>query len=81
MNSGPVGTHWMVGVDFYTGEEFKHIIHGVFSGIAITDPRYGSLDYDLLWGIWNDSVLGNYNWTMHKFDCDDFTVCLKVEAS
>ena len=84
-NSNSVGAHWMVGVDYYTGAEVERIIHAVYPGVAINfyqaDPKYGSLDYDLLRGIWNDSGLGNYRWTEHKFDCDDFAVCLKAEAS
>ena len=84
-NSDPVGTHWMVGVDYYTGAEVERIIHNVYPGVSIkfyqSDPKYGSLDYDLLHSIWEDSKLDNYHWTQHKFDCDDFAICMKGEVS
>ena len=84
-NSDPIGTHWMVGVDYYTGAEVERIVHGVYAGVAInfyqSDPKYGSLVYDLLHSIWNDSNVGDYQWTQHKFDCDDFAICLKGAVS
>ena len=86
-NSDPIGTHWTVGVDYYTGTEVERIIHGVYPGVVInfyqSDLNYGSLqlDYNLLYDIWDISKLGDYRWTQHKFDCDDFAVCLKGEVS
>ena len=84
-NSGPIGVHWMVGVDYYTQGEVERIIRDVYPGVAInfyqSDGSYGSLDYDLLHGIWNNSGLANYQWKAEKFDCDDFAICMKAEAS
>lgn len=84
-NTNSVGTHWMVGVDYYSGKEVERIIYGVYPDITIkfyqADPKYGSLDYDLLFDIWKDSGLGNYRWKANKFDCDDFAVCLKGEVA
>ena len=84
-NNDSIGTHWMVGVDYYTRTEVSRIIQDVYPGVAInfyqSDENYGSLDYDLLRGIWNDSGLRDYRWTAEKFDCDDFAVCMKAAVS
>ena len=84
-NSDCIGAHWMVGVDYYTGAEIERIIYDVYPGVTIkfyqSDTRYGSLDYDLLHGIWKNSELDNYQIKGQKFDYDDFAVCMKAEAS
>ena len=84
-NSDPIAAHWMVGVDYYTGPEIERIFNRTFPCVPIkfyqSDYHYGSLDYNLLHGIWNDSMLANYQWTAEKFDCDDFAVCMKAEVS
>ena len=84
-NNDSIGTHWMVGVDYYTRTEVSRIIRDVYPDVAIncyqSDENYGSLDYDLLRGIWNDSGLRNYRRTPEKFDYDDFAVCMKAAVS
>ena len=75
----------MVGVDHFTGQEVENVIHGIYPGVAITyyksDPHFGTLDYNLLRGIWDRSGLGSYQWKEHKFDCDDFAVIMKGEVA
>ena len=88
-NNDDVGTHWMVGVDYYTAEEVKDIINSVYGencdvtiNYYLEDAKYRSLDYDDLHDIWKDSKLGDdYKWTNHKFDSNDFAVCMKAEVS
>ena len=47
------------------------------------DSLYGTLDYHLLKTIWDSSTLGDYDYKLHvhKFDCDDFAVCMKDTVS
>ena len=84
-NSDLIATRWMVGVDYYTGPEIERIFTRTFPCVPIkfyqSDHHYGSLDYNLLHGIWNDSTLANYQWKEEKFDYDDFAVCMKAEVS
>ena len=83
-NTNPIGTHWVIGVDHFTFTEVKDIIQAIypnFDNIYMSDANYGSLDYNLLHGIWMDSKLGDYQPIEHKFDCDDFAVCMKGEVS
>ena len=84
-NCDPIAAHWMVGVDCYTVGEIEQICNHAFPDLSInfhqTDHRYGSLDYNLLHGIWNDSKLVNYKGKKEKFDDDDFAVCMKAEVS
>lgn len=42
-NSNPIGSHWMVGVDYYTGPEVERIIHSIYPGVAIN--FYQSMDH------------------------------------
>ena len=84
-NSNAIGTHWMVGVDHYTRADIRRIVTNAFPGTHInffhSDRNYGSLTYEILHGIWNDSGLGNYQGKQQKFDCDDFSVCMKAAVS
>ena len=81
----PIGTHWMMGMDYFTSTEIEDHIRANYPGIVIniymSDPDYGSLDFDLLHGIWFNSHLGSYHPTEHKFDCDDFAAVMKAEVS
>ena len=45
------------------------------------DSLYGTLDYHLLKTIWDSSTLSDYDYKLHKFDCDDFAVCMKDAVS
>ena len=84
-NDNEVGSHWTIGVDYYDKHEVTDIVNRVFPGIYISfyhsDYLYASLDFDTLHGIWDDSGLRNYRYIPSKFDCDDFAVCLKAQAS
>lgn len=84
-NCDPIAAHWMVGVDYYTFKEIEQIFNHAFPKLTIrfhqSEQHYGSLDYNLLYGIWNDSKLANYEGKKEKFDDDDFAVCMKAEVS
>ena len=84
-NCDPLAAHWMVGVDYYTVKEIKQICNHAFPNLSImfhqSEKHYGSLDYNLLYSIWNDSKLANYEEKKEKFDDDDFAVCMKAEVS
>ena len=86
-DTGPVGTHWKVGVDYYTQSQVQDIIHGVYTSATITSylslliGKYGSLDFDLLHDIWRESKLSDYVQTSKKFDNDSFAICLKGEVA
>ena len=45
------------------------------------DSLYVTLEYHLLKTIWDSSTLGDYDYKLHKFDCDDFAVCMKDAVS
>ena len=45
------------------------------------DSLYGILDYHLLKTIWDSSTLGDYDYKLHKFDCNDCAVCMKDAVS
>ena len=45
------------------------------------DSLYGTLDYHLLKAIWDSSTLGDYDYKLYKFDCDDFAVYMKNAVS
>ena len=83
-NTESIGTHWKVGVDYYIDTEVEDIIHEVYPQAVVSiyeEESYGTLDYDLLHGIWKDSKVGDYKWSHHKFGFDDFAVCLKAAVS
>ena len=78
-------THWEVGISYHTGEEVESIIHAAYPNVPIINNKegtnYGSLDYDGLHSIWNDSQLANYQLAEEKFGDADFAVCLKAHVA
>lgn len=80
-----IGTHWMVGVDWYTAREVQDILQNKYPGVQIKfypgDRKYVQMEYSTLKSIWDSSGLKNYNYTVAKFDCDDFAVCYKAAVS
>jgi len=80
-----VGSHWKVGVDYFTNHEVSKIIEDTYPSLTINmfkgDSLYGTLDFNLLKTIWDSSKLGDYNYKPQKFDCDDFAVCMKDAVS
>ena len=75
----------MHGVDNITHHEVGRIVENVYPSLNINkfnaDSLYGTLDYHLLKTIWDSSTLGDYDYKLHKFDCDDFAVCMKDAVS
>ena len=80
-NTNPIGTHWMIGVDYFTVVEIHAAIFSTYPTVTIqmfmSGHYHGSLDYDLLHRIWSNSNLGRLQPTLHKFDSEDFAVCMK----
>ena len=78
-------THWHMGIFYHTGEEVESIIHAAYPNVPIINNKegtnYGSLDYDGLHSIWNDSQLANYQLAEEKFGDADFAVCLKAHVA
>ena len=79
------GTHWKVGVDSYIGSEIKAIINKIYPDLNVAfylaDMNYMAMDMDRMHKIWVGSRLGDYKWTKEKFDCDDFSVCMKAQVA
>ena len=84
-NNNAVGSHWKVGVDYFTNHEVGRIVENAYPSLNIhifkADPSYGTLDYYLLKTIWDSTKLGDYDYKNQKFDCDDFAVCMKDAVS
>ena len=84
-NSDAIELQWMIGMDYYVNAEIEHIITAIYPGLQIAfynmDREYGTLDYDILLGIWNDSGLGNYQIAREKFDGDDYAICMKAAVA
>ena len=78
-------THWNIGFTYHTGEEVESIVHAAYPNVPIINNKegtnYGSLDYDGLHSIWNDSQLANYQLAEEKFGDADFAVCLKAHVA
>ncbi|XP_065896143.1 glutathione synthetase-like [Dysidea avara] len=57
-----VGSHWKVGVDYFTYHEVGRIVENAYSSLNINrfkaNSLYGTLDYHLLKTIWDSSTLG-----------------------
>jgi hypothetical protein len=53
---------------------FTHLLE------SVADPKYITLPDSLAKTIWNDSGLGDMDWTESVFDCDDFATVYKAAA-
>ena len=80
-----IGTHWMVGVDWYTGREVQDILSVNYPEVNIqlykADAKYRAMEYHVLKTIWDNSGLDDFEWKREKFDCDDFAICYKAEVA
>ena len=56
-------TRWSILLTHYIGESVQSIISAVYPGVPIssyeTNAKYGSLEYDQLYGIWKETQLGD----------------------
>ena len=84
-SSEPIGTHWKVGVDYYNDTEVEDIIHEVYPSAVVNKYEagelYGSLDVNLLYGIWKDARVGDHKFKHWKFNLDDYALCLKAAVA
>ena len=74
-------TRWSILLTHYIGESVQSIISAVYPGVPISsyeiNAKYGSLEYDQLYGIWKETQLGDNQITPNT---SDFAVCFKAEV-
>ena len=87
-----VDTQWNIGMSYHSEEEVKSSLSGAFAGgrgVFIVNHfvestrmiNYGSMDYNSLKRIWDDSKLADYRLKEDKFNDFDFAVCLKAHVA
>ena len=81
-----VETHFNIGISYHTGGEVQDIINATYPGVAIAiyfeeGTNYGSLDYNGLKKLWDDSKLADYRLKEDKFNDPDFAVCFKADVA
>ena len=61
--------------------EIGRIVENAYPSLNINRFKAVSLWNHLLKTLWDSSTLGDYDYRLHKFDCDDFAVCMKDAVS
>ena len=83
-NFDHIGTHWMVGVDTYTVQEIEGMIkskyHDIVMMTAHMSIEFTSLDFDIIYNIWKDLNLHNYEEKGKTFS-QDFAIIMKGEVT
>ena len=86
VTSDDLTTHWNVGLSYYSGKEVEEAIFAAYPTTAIVtyieeDKNYGSLDYNSLKRMWDESWLPNHRLIEDKFNDTDPAVCFKAHVA
>lgn len=74
----------------YNSERIKNVIKQHYPDVEVSSVlveginetrTYFCLSYEKLWNLWSNSGVGGYRYVEQKFDCDDFSLCLKAAVA